>query len=60
MTYPSGLRIRYDRDQATREVTRVVDDVTGQAYADLVQHAPGGRPALAAGGGGERALGPGV
>ena len=42
VTYPSGLRVRYDRDAATREVTRVVDDATGQAFADYVQHAPGG------------------
>ncbi len=42
VTYPSGLRIRYDRDPATRELTRVVDDVTGQAYGDFIQHAPGG------------------
>lgn len=42
VTYPSGLRIRYDRDQATREVTRLVDDTTEQVFADYVQHAPGG------------------
>jgi hypothetical protein len=42
VTYPSGLAVRYVRDPATREVTRVENVATGQAYASQVTHAPGG------------------
>ncbi len=42
VTYPSGLRVKYDRDQATREVTGVRNLDTGTVYAGSVAHAPGG------------------
>ncbi len=42
VTYPSGLRVKYDRDAATREVTAVRNLDTGTVYAGSVVHAPGG------------------
>ncbi len=42
VTYPSGLRVKYDRDQATREVWAVRNPDSGVVYAGSVAHAPGG------------------
>jgi RHS repeat-associated protein len=42
ITYPSGSRIRYVRDPATKRVTRVLDDTFGVAYADAVRALPAG------------------
>jgi RHS repeat-associated protein len=40
VSYPSGLRVRYDPDPATGEIARVSNVDTGRRYADSVSHVP--------------------
>ncbi|WP_243338530.1 RHS domain-containing protein [Anaeromyxobacter soli] len=42
ITYPTGLRIRYERDPAARTIVSVVNAATGTRYADHVMHDPEG------------------
>jgi RHS repeat-associated protein len=42
LTYPSGLRLAYDRDPSTGEVVRITNLDTGTRYVDAIAHAPGG------------------
>ncbi len=42
ITYPSGLRIRYDRDPSTGDVVRVLNLGDGTVYANNIAHYPNG------------------